>query len=85
MLPEIENIMQSHGLGTTNIKQVNIRKGLKISDGRRKTFTNKFSENRDHLIKGKTSNMGEDDDNEIDKFDQVRTTKIVSLCFLNAA
>ena len=78
VLPEIENIMQAHGLGTTSMKQVNIRKGLKTSEGRRKTFTNKFSGTRDHFMKAKTSNMGEDDDNEIDKFDHVRTTKIVS-------
>ena len=65
------------------MKQVNIRKGLKTSDGKRKTFTNKFSGTRDYFIKTKTSNMGEEDDNEFDKFDQVRITKIVSLCFLN--
>lgn len=71
--------MAASGLAPTNMKQVNIRKGLKTSDGRRKTFTNKFSGTRDHFMKANnTAGAGDDENNDFDKFDKVRTTKVVS-------
>ena len=82
-MPEVERQLAASGFGPTNVKQVNIRKGLKTSDGRRKTFTNKFSGTRDHFMKANnTANSKDDEQDDFDKFDKVRTTKIVRFLYL---
>lgn len=75
--------MVTSGLGSTTAKQINIRKGLKTANGRRKTFTNKFGSTQDNFTKNNSNyGNGEEDETENDKPDQTPTTKFVGIFYI---
>lgn len=67
LLPEIEERLNSLGVNSINFKQVYDRRGLKTSDGPRKTFYPKPSSSKENFLRDENKSNCQDTDNGEDE------------------